>query len=177
MYAVIRTGGKQYKVQPGDVLKVEKIEQNLGSEFDLTDILMVGGERLHVGQPLLQNAKVTVVVTKQAKAPKVIVFKKKRRQGYRRTQGHRQFFTELFVKAITAPDGQTVKTDKEPKIFDAEAKKEAKLKEKSAAKTESKSAPRKTAAKKKTTKKKATKAKKTATKKVATKKKTTKKTK
>lgn len=179
MYAVIRTGGKQYKVQPGDVLKVEKIEQNLGSEFDLTDILMVGGERLHVGQPVLQNATVTVVVTKQARAPKVIVFKKKRRQGYRRTQGHRQFFTELFIKAITAPDGQTAKTDKEPKIFDAEAKKEAKLKEKAESKSAkaSTAAPKKTAAKKKTTKKTATKAKKTTVKKVATKKKTTKKTK
>ncbi len=181
MYAVIRTGGKQYKVQPGDVLKVEKIEQNLGSEFDLTDILMVGGERLHVGQPVLQNATVTVVVTKQARAPKVIVFKKKRRQGYRRTQGHRQFFTELFIKAITAPDGQIGKTDKEPKIFDAEARKEAKLKdktEKTAAKAASStSAPKKTAAKKKTAKKTATKAKKTTAKKVATKKKTTKKTK
>ncbi len=172
MYAVIRTGGKQYKVQPGDVLKVEKIEQNLGSEFDLTDILMVEGEKLHVGQPLLQNAKVTVVVTKQARAPKVIVFKKKRRQGYRRTQGHRQYFTELFIKAITAPDGQIEKTDKEPKIFSAEAKREAKPKEKTTKKVATASAPKKTAAKKKTTKKKtATKAKKT-TKKVATKKKT-----
>jgi large subunit ribosomal protein L21 len=180
MYAVIRTGGKQYKVQPGDVLKVEKIEQNLGSEFDLTDVLMVGGEKLHVGQPVLQNAKVTVVVTKQARAPKVIVFKKKRRQGYRRTQGHRQFFTELFIKAITAPDGQTVKTDKEPKIFDAEAKKQAKAEAVAAEKaTGAKKKAAKPAAKKKTTKKTATKtAKKAGTvKKAATKKKTTKKTK
>ncbi len=178
MYAVIRTGGKQYKVQPGDVLKVEKIEQNLGSEFDLTDVLMVGGEKVHVGQPVLQNAKVTVIVTKQDRAPKVIVFKKKRRQGYRRTQGHRQYFTELFIKAITAPDGQTSQTDKEPKIFDAEAKKEAKLKEKAEKKTATSkaSAPKKAAAKKKTTKKAAPKAKKPATaKKAATKKKTTKK--
>lgn len=180
MYAVIRTGGKQYKVQPGDVLKVEKIEQNLGSEFDLTDVLMVGGEKLHVGQPVLQNAKVTVVVTKQARAPKVIVFKKKRRQGYRRTQGHRQYFTELFIKAITAPDGQTVKTDKEPKIFDAEAKKQAKAEAVAAEKaTGAKKKVAKTATKKKTTKKTATKtAKKAGTvKKAATKKKTTKKTK
>lgn len=179
MYAVIRTGGKQYKVQPGDVLKVEKIEQNLGSEFDLTDVLMVGGETLHVGQPVLQNAKVTVVVTKQARAPKVIVFKKKRRQGYRRTQGHRQYFTELFVKAITAPDGQTAQTDQAPKIFDAEAKKEAKAKEIEARKEKSTSATKTTkkvakkVAKKKTTKKVAKKT----TKKVATKKKATKKTK
>lgn len=178
MYAVIRTGGKQYKVQPGDVLKVEKIEQNLGSEFDLTDVLMVGGEKLHVGQPVLQNAKVTVVVTKQARAPKVIVFKKKRRQGYRRTQGHRQYFTELFIKAITAPDGQTVKTEKEPKIFDAEAKKQAKQEAK-AVTAEGKTAGAKKkvakAATKKTTKKAATKSTKKAgtTKKAATKKKTT----
>ncbi len=182
MYAVIRTGGKQYKVQPGDVLKVEKIEQNLGSEFDLTDVLMVGGEKLHVGQPVLQNAKVTVVVTKQARAPKVIVFKKKRRQGYRRTQGHRQYFTELFIKAITAPDGQTVKTDKEPKIFDAEAKKQAKQEAKAeSVEAKATGAKKKVAktAKKKTTKKTATKStKKVGTaKKAVTKKKTTKKTK
>lgn len=182
MYAVIRTGGKQYKVQPGDVLKVEKIEQNLGSEFDLTDVLMVGGEKLHVGQPVLQNAKVTVVVTKQARAPKVIVFKKKRRQGYRRTQGHRQYFTELFIKAITAPDGQTVKTDKEPKIFDAEAKKQAKAAKAEATEVKATGAKKKvakTAAKKKTTKKTATKSTKKAgtAKKAATKKKTVKKTK
>lgn len=181
MYAVIRTGGKQYKVQPGDVLKVEKLEQNLGSEFDLTDVLMVKGEKLHVGQPVLQNAKVTVVVTKQARAPKVIVFKKKRRQGYRRTQGHRQYFTELFIKAITAPDGQTAQTDKAPKIFDAEAKKEAKqkAKEQSASKSEAsgvKKAAAKTA-KKKTTKKAAGAKKAKTTKKTATKKKTTKKAK
>lgn len=183
MYAVIRTGGKQYKVQPGDVLKVEKIEQNLGSEFDLTDVLMVGGEKVHVGQPVLKNAKVTVVVTKQARAPKVIVFKKKRRQGYRRTQGHRQYFTELFIKAITSPDGETVKTEKEPRIFDAEAKKQAKETAKAESKAEKSAAPKKKVAKtaaKKTTKKTAAKktAKKTSTKKkAATKKKTTKKTK
>jgi large subunit ribosomal protein L21 len=183
MYAVIRTGGKQYKVQPGDVLKVEKIEQNLGSEFDLTDVLMVGGEKVHVGQPVLQNAKVTVVVTKQARAPKVIVFKKKRRQGYRKTQGHRQYFTELFVKAITAPDGQTVKAENEPKIFDAEAKKQAKQEAKATAATEAKAtgAKKKVAktAKKKTTKKTATKSTKKAgtAKKAVTKKKTAKKTK
>lgn len=183
MYAVIRTGGKQYKVQPGDVLKVEKIEHNLGSEFDLTDVLMVGGEKVHVGQPVLQNAKVTVVVTKQARAPKVIVFKKKRRQGYRRTQGHRQYFTELFVKAITSPDGETAKTEKEPRIFDAEAKKQAKEAAAAETKAVKTAAPKKKVAKpavKKTTKKKVAKktAKKTSTtKKAATKKKTTKKTK
>lgn len=127
MYAIIRTGGKQYKVQPGDVVRVEKLNQQLGSEFDLTEILAVGGESMLLGQPLVANAKVTVVVTKQAKAPKVIVFKKKRRQGYRRTQGHRQFFTELFVKSITSPDGKIVKAEAQPKVVDVKAVREEKL--------------------------------------------------
>lgn len=121
MYAIIRTGGKQYKVQPGDVLQVEKLDQKLGSEFDVTEVILVGGEKTHLGQPLVQNAKVTVVVTKQARAPKVIVFKKKRRQGYRRTQGHRQHFTELFIKSITSPDGQVANSESQPKVVDAVA--------------------------------------------------------
>lgn len=130
MYAIIRTGGKQYKVQPGDVVRVEKLNQQLGSEFDLTEIVAVGGENILLGQPLVENAKVTVVVTKQAKAAKIIVFKKKRRQGYRRTQGHRQFFTELFVKSITSPDGQVDKTEALPKVIDVAAVRDEKLKAK-----------------------------------------------
>ena len=84
MYAIIKTGGKQYKVQAGDVLQIEKVEQALGSEFTITEILMVGGDKAHFGAPLVKNASVTVVVTKQAKTRKVLVFKKKRRQGYRK---------------------------------------------------------------------------------------------
>jgi large subunit ribosomal protein L21 len=126
MYAIIRTGGKQYKVQPGEVVRVEKIEGELGSEFDLTDILVIGGDKTFVGAPTLDNAKVTAVVTNQAKAPKVLVFKKKRRQGYRRMQGHRQPYTEIFIKAITSPEGQTFKAEGEPKVFDP-AKKEERL--------------------------------------------------
>jgi large subunit ribosomal protein L21 len=122
MYAVIRTGGKQYKVQAGDVLQVDKLEQNLGTEFDINDILMVGGESTHVGQPLVKGAKVTVVVTKQAKTRKQIVFKKKRRQGYRKFATHKQEFTELFVKAITSPDGKVTKADSEANVVDVAAK-------------------------------------------------------
>ena len=70
MYAIIKTGGKQYKVQPGQSVRVEKLEQALGSEFDLTEVLLVGGENPVVGQPLVKDAKVTVVVTKQAKDKK-----------------------------------------------------------------------------------------------------------
>ncbi|MGE5087149.1 MAG: 50S ribosomal protein L21 [Bacillota bacterium] len=122
MYAIIRTGGKQYKVQAGDVLQVDKVEHKLGAEFDINEILMVGGESTHVGQPLVKGAKVTVVVTKQAKTKKEIVFKKKRRQGYRKFATHKQEFTELFVKAITSPDGKTTKTDATPNVVDVAAK-------------------------------------------------------
>lgn len=118
MYAVIRTGGKQYTVKPGDVFHVEKLDKDLGAEFDISDVLLVGGDSTHVGQPTVKNAKVTVVVTKQSKARKVIVFKKKRRHSFRKFKTHRQHFTELFVKSITSPDGKTVKTDNEPNIID-----------------------------------------------------------
>lgn len=121
MYAIIKTGGKQYKVQAGDILQVEKLENDLGSEFTISDILLVGGDKTHVGSPLVKNASVTVVVTKQAKTKKVIVFKKKRRQGYRKFATHRQNFTELFIKSITSPDGQTSKTDAKPVVKDMAA--------------------------------------------------------
>ena len=174
MYAIIRTGGKQYRVQPGDVVRVEKINKDLGDEFDLTDVLVVGGEQAVVGEPTVDGAKVTVVVTNQSKLPKVIVFKKKRRQGYRRLRGHRQFFTELFIKQIAGPNG-TAKADASPKVYDPEAAKavkKAKAEESAAEKKTAKKAGVKKAAKKTVTKKKA------ATKKKATKKKkVTKKTK
>lgn len=119
MYAIIRSGGKQYKVQPGDVIRVEKLENELGSELDITDVLLVGGEAAAVGAPLVKNAKVTVVVTKQTKDRKVIIFKKKRRQGYRKFQTHRQPFTELFVKAISL-EGKTAKADNQAKVIDVD---------------------------------------------------------
>ena len=121
MYAIIKTGGKQYKVQAGDILQVEKLEHDLGSEFNIVEILMIGGDKAHVGTPIVKNAKVTVVVTKQAKTKKVIVFKKKRRQGYRKFGTHKQLFTELFIKSITSPDGQVSKTDAEPVVKDMAA--------------------------------------------------------
>jgi large subunit ribosomal protein L21 len=119
MFAIIRSGGKQYKVQPGDVIRVEKLEQALGTEFDVTEVLMVGGDTATVGKPLVDNAKVTVVVTKQTRDRKVIIFKKKRRQGYRRFKTHRQPFTELFVKAI-AHAGKSAKADGAAKVLDVD---------------------------------------------------------
>lgn len=124
MYAIVKAGGKQYKVQPGDVLRVEKLEAELGSEMDLKEVLLVGGEKTFVGAPTLTNAKVTVVVTNQQRAPKVVIFKKKRRQGYRRMGGHRQPFTELFIKSITSPEGQTQKAEGKANVYSAEKKAE-----------------------------------------------------
>ena len=118
MYAIIKTGGKQYKVQAGDVLQVEKLDQDLGSEFNIMEVLMIGGDKSHIGTPTVKNAIVTVVVTKQARSRKVIVFKKKRRQGYRKFGTHKQYFTELFIKSITSPDGQSSKTDSTPVVKD-----------------------------------------------------------
>ena len=160
MYAIIRAGGKQFKVQAGDTVRVDKLANKLGDEFDMTEVLVVGGDKTFVGAPLVQNAKVRVVVTRQAKAPKIIVFKKKRRQGYRKMQGHRQLFTELFVKSITTPEGQTTKTDKNAVIVDPtkiQARKEAnavKAKETKRDKTARvEAAAKKKVAKKKTAKK------------------------
>lgn len=118
MYAVIRTGGKQYTVRAGDTLRVEKLQHELGSEFSVDEVLLVGGDKIHVGEPTVKNAKVTLVVTQQARAPKLIVFKKKRRQGYRRLQGHRQYFTELFVKAIQSPTGEVSEAEKSARVID-----------------------------------------------------------
>jgi large subunit ribosomal protein L21 len=118
MFAIIRTGGKQYRVQAGDVVRVQKLEKNPGETFDLTDVLMVGGDKAFIGSPLVKDAKVTVTVVRQGRDAKITVFKKKRRQGYRRTHGHRQDFTELFVAAITSPEGQTMKAENKPQVVD-----------------------------------------------------------
>lgn len=129
MYAIIRTGGKQYTVKPGDVLQVDKLEKDLGAEFTISDVLLVGGETTLIGQPVVKDAAVTVVVTKQAKTRKVDVFKKKRRHSYRKHNTHRQDFTELFVKAISA-GGKSAKADATPNVVDVAAQREARIKTK-----------------------------------------------
>ena len=102
MYAIIKTGGKQYKVSPGDTLKVEKIEGKIGDTLVIEDVLMaVNGEKIEVGRPILQNAKVAGEIVCQAKGKKIIVFKAKKRKGYRKKIGHRQLLTELKIKEIT----------------------------------------------------------------------------
>jgi large subunit ribosomal protein L21 len=100
MYAVIKTGGKQYRVEEGGRLKVEKLEGEVGKKIELTDVLMVGGDKISVGAPFVKGAAVTAEIVAQDKAKKIIVFKMKRRKNYRRKAGHRQAFTEILVDRI-----------------------------------------------------------------------------
>jgi large subunit ribosomal protein L21 len=103
MFAVIRTGGKQYRVSPNDVLKVEKLEGEPGSTITFTDVLAVGGEgTLTLGSPILAGASVTASVIAQDRLEKIIIFKKRRRQNSRRRNGHRQHVTVLRVSEINA---------------------------------------------------------------------------
>ncbi len=102
MFAVLNTGGKQYKVSQGDLVKVEKLESDVGDKVTLSQVLMVGqGEDVEVGSPYVSNCEVTGEVVEQGKGAKIIVFKKKRRKGYRRKNGHRQRFTQLKITEIT----------------------------------------------------------------------------
>jgi len=101
MYAVVRTGGKQYRVAAGDAVRVEKLEGAVGDTVELSDVLMVGGEgEARVGTPQLDGAKVVGTIAAQGRGPKITIFKHKRRKGYRRKQGHRQDFTEVRVERI-----------------------------------------------------------------------------
>ena len=102
MYAVIRTGGKQYKVAPDDTIKVEKLDGAAGDTVKLTDVLMVGGEgEPMVGAPLVDGAVVTAELVEQSRAAKIKVFKKKRRKGYKVKNGHRQALTKIKIDNIS----------------------------------------------------------------------------
>ena len=103
MYAVIKTGGKQYRVAPGQKLKVEQIPADIGQEISLDQVLSVGeGESLKVGSPLVEGATVTAKVLAHGRHDKVKIFKMRRRKHYRKTQGHRQNFTEIEISAVNA---------------------------------------------------------------------------
>ncbi len=103
MYAVVKTGGKQYRVQEGDVLRVEKLSGDVGAEIAFDDVLLFSdGENLQVGTPILDNVAVTGRIVEQGKAPKILVFKYKRRKRYRRKQGHRQPYTAVQIDSIQA---------------------------------------------------------------------------
>ena len=103
MYAIIRTGGKQYQVAAGDTLRVEKLQGDVGETVEINDVLLVAdGDAVQVGQPLVEGAKVIAKIAEQGKAKKIVVFKKKRRKGYQVKKGHRQQFTALTIEEIAA---------------------------------------------------------------------------
>ena len=101
MYAVVRTGGKQVQVEPGQSVRVEKLPGAVGDEVEIGDVLLLGGEgEPRIGTPVVDGAKVVGTITAQGRGPKLIVFKMKRRKGYRRKTGHRQAYTEVRVDRI-----------------------------------------------------------------------------
>ena len=101
MYAVIKTGGKQYRVSPGDSVEVEKLPQEVGEQIELDQVLLVAsGSDTKIGQPLVEGAKVKATVTRQAKGRKVVIFKYRPSKRYRRKKGHRQHYTRLRIDEI-----------------------------------------------------------------------------
>jgi len=102
MYAVIKTGGKQYKVSEGEFLKVEKLDGEVGDSIEFGEVLMVGGETTVVGAPLVAGASVSAKIAVQGKGKKVLVFKSKKRKGTRKLRGHRQHLTVLKIEKISA---------------------------------------------------------------------------
>ena len=102
MYAVIRTGGKQYRVNEGGRLRVEKLAGDIGDKLEFGEVLMLGGDKLKVGKPFVSGANVTAEIVAQGRDRKIIIFKIRRRKRYRRHGGHRQPYTELKITGISA---------------------------------------------------------------------------
>ena len=143
MYALVRTGGKQYRVSKDDTILVERISADEGAQVILDDVVMLGdGDKVTIGTPRVEGAAVSATVMRQTRGPKIIIFRRKRRKNHRRTQGHRQDLTLLKINAI-AEDGKSLAPKAAPKKT-AAPKAEAKTE----AKTEAKAAPKKAAAKK-----------------------------
>ena len=101
MYAVIKTGGKQYRVTEGQRLRVEKLPGNPGEKVTFNEVLLVGGDKLQIGQPMVAGARVEAEILGQDRGPKIVIFKFRRRKNYRRKQGHRQPYTQLKITGIT----------------------------------------------------------------------------
>ena len=125
MYAVIQTGGKQYRVAPGEKLKVEKLDKAPGDSVEFGEVLLAGeGESVEVGSPLVSDAVVKATVVKHGRGKKLIIYKFKRRKGYHKKQGHRQDYTLVQIDEITA-GGKTAKApEDEEKPAEAEAAEE-----------------------------------------------------
>jgi large subunit ribosomal protein L21 len=153
MYALVKTGGKQYRVSKDDTILVERISADEGAEVILDNVVMLGdGDKVTIGTPRVEGAAVSATVMRQTRGPKIIIFRRKRRKNHRRTQGHRQDLTLLKINAI-AEDGKSLTPKAAPKkaaVKTEEAKaapKKAPAK-KAVAKAEAKAAPKKAAAKK-----------------------------
>ncbi|MGV8928776.1 MAG: 50S ribosomal protein L21 [Brevundimonas sp.] len=117
MYAVIKTGGKQYRVQPGDVIVVEKLDGEAGANVSFGDVLMLGGDKgVTLGAPLIAGAAVAATLVETRKGDKIKIFKKTRRQGYRRTNGHRQMESVLRITGIDGA-GEKAKWDGETSLM------------------------------------------------------------
>ena len=173
MYAVVKTGGKQYRVTKDDTILVEKLDADEGQTVTLSDVMLLGdGDKVTVGNPVVANASVEAQVVNQTRGPKIIIFRRKRRKNHRRTQGHRQDLTLLKItdintsgkKAAAPAKKAAAKAEEKPaakkeaapaKKAEAKpvAKKEAAPAKKAAAKAEAKPAVKKAAAKMKTAKK------------------------
>jgi len=148
MYAVLKTGGKQYKVQKDSKLLVEKIEANVGDEILLNEVLMIGdGEKINLGSPKIEDAAVLAEVIKQTRGPKITIIYKRRRKNSRRKQGHKQDLTLLKVKDIATSGGSSIQpkksTVKKP-VKKEEVKKVTKVEKKQTLKDAKEKAPQKT---------------------------------
>ena len=125
MYALVRTGGKQYRVAKDDTILVERIAADEGAEVILDDVVMLGdGDKVTIGTPRVEGAAVSATVVSQTRGPKIIIFRRKRRKNHRRTQGHRQDLTLLKINAI-AEDGKSTEAEKRQPAKKAAAKEEA----------------------------------------------------
>ena len=148
MYALVRTGGKQYRVAKNDTILVERIKADQGEQIILDDIVMLGdGDKVTIGAPRVAGAAVSATVVSQTRGPKIVIFKFKRRKKYRRTRGHRQDLTLLRIEAVAA-DGKSLKPKPAPKTPAAkdQSGKTAKAAAKPAAKAAAKKKPAKKAA-------------------------------
>lgn len=160
MYAVIRTGGKQYRVAPDDVIEIEKVSGEAGEIVQFGEVLMLGGDKPEIGAPLISGASVAAEVIEQTRGRKLLVFKKKRRQNYRRKKGHRQLLTAVRITEIltggkqpskkAAAKADEAKKDEAKPAAKAEAKPKTEAKTEAKPKAESKPAAKKPAAKAKT---------------------------
>ena len=122
MFAVIKTGGKQYKVASGDVIKVEKLDGDEGSTVSFDDVLLVGDDsNVTTGTPVVEGASVNAEILEQTRADKVLIFKKKRRHNYRRKAGHRQHLTVLKITDVVAGGAKKAAAKKEAPVEEAAA--------------------------------------------------------